>query len=203
MKVGITFLFLAFVIILSAQSSLLYAQERVYDQYIRNSKVGILMVSNSNDSGSGLKTISVESEVEVNLLLLKAQIDYWGTAKFKDAVLQSAEVKVLRDGDLNQIAVTQKKRNRYQIEKDGEKKWIHEPQIRFTSMMLYIQEPVGIDRVYAEADGIFNNLIYRGSGKYELILQGSRNNFYYYENGVLVRAKLDHWIAPVTLKLKK
>ena len=181
----------------------LFAQQRVYDQYIRNNKVGTLTVSWEKDSDHSITKVRVESDARVNLLVVRAKIDYLGISKFEDGVLKSAEIKVLRDGKPHQNATTQKRRGRYLVHINDERKWIEHPAIHFSSLLLYTREPKGVSEVYAEADGVFNQLEYCGNGKYELILQGSRNNFYYYNEGILVKALLDHWIAPITLKLRK
>lgn len=181
----------------------LFAQQRVYDQYIRNNKVGSLTVSWEKDADHSITKVRVESEVRVNLLVVRAKVDYLGISKFEDGVLKSAEIRVLRDGKPHQNATTQKRRGRYLVHINDERKWIDRSAIHFSSLLLYTKEPKRVSEVFAEVDGIFNQLEYCGDGEYELILQGSRNNFYHYKEGVLVKAVLDHWIAPITLKLRE
>ncbi|TVR82043.1 MAG: hypothetical protein EA409_05740 [Saprospirales bacterium] len=183
--------------------SSLSAQQRVYDQYIRSNKVGTLSVSWEKDAEQSTKKVRVESNVSVNLLVVRATVDYLGISRFEDGVLKSSEIRILRDGKPHQNATTQKRRGRYLAHIDEERKWIDRAAIHFSSLLLYVKEPKGIEEVYAEADGIFNKLVYCGDGEYELFVKGSRNNYYHYEGGVLVKAVLDHWIAPITLKLRE
>ena len=176
------------------------AQEYVFDQYIRNTKVGTLSVFIEEIPSKKEKTVRIESKVNVNMLFLKARVEYEGKAKYRDGKLISAEVQICRDGSTYQEAETHWRGRYYLAVVDGKEKRINRDMIQFSSLLLYAKEPRNISEVYAEIDGVFNRLEHLGRGRYELHLSGSRNNYYTYRNGQLIEAKLDHWLAPIQLK---
>jgi len=179
-----------------------YAQDHIFDQYIRNNKVGTLSVFIEENQARNEKIVRIESKVSVSMLFLSAKVEYEGKVKYRDGKLISAEVQICRDGNPYQDAETIFRRNHYLAIIDGEEKRINRDIITFSSLLLYSREPKNIDEIYAEIDGVFNQIEYHGRGKYELHLRGSRNNFYTYRNGRLIEAKLDHWLAPIHLKRK-
>lgn len=179
------------------------SQTKVYDQFIRDNKVGTLTVTINEDSSKDFLECVVKSEVKLNLLVTNAKVDYEGSVQYQNGRLKKSFVEILKNGKPHQKGKTHCKNAKCEAVIDGNNKKISTYPIEYSTLLLYIKEPKNISRVYAEGDGIFNSIEYLGGGKYELDLDGSRNNFYYYENGELVRAKLDHWIAPIILKLRK
>ena len=197
-----TLIFLTSILLIFLNSPL-GAQDKKYDQFIRGNNVGHLYVTtNSSDDGKA-KKITVESVVNVNLIFTRARIEYTGWAEYKNGVLQKAEIEILRDGDIHTKSITKKTNGSYSVVIEGEQKKLDRYSIKFSSLMLYSVEPFGVGKVYAEVDGVYNRLRDQGMGKYELHLGGSRKNLYHYENGVLVQAKLDHWIAPITVRIRE
>ena len=177
------------------------SQTHSYDQIIRGKTVGQLIIEvKSNDDNLKIK---VESDVNVNFLFLKTEVEYDGKASYKAGKLMHAHIKICRDGELHQEGETTYGNHHYKAVIDERQKMIPKEKIEFSSLLLYVKEPEGIKEVYAEVDGIFNPIEYKGNGEYELKLEGSRNNYYTYRNGKLVEAKLDHWIAPIHLKLRE
>ncbi|TVQ49237.1 MAG: hypothetical protein EA362_04735 [Saprospirales bacterium] len=176
------------------------AQEHVFDQYIRNSKVGTLSVFIEENPSKKEKTVRIESKVNVSMLFLRAKVEYEGKVIYRDGRLITADIQICRDGSTYQEAETHWKGRYYLAVIDGNEKRINKEMIQFSSLLLYAKEPRNIREVYAEIDGIFNRLEHLGRGRYELHLSGSRNNYYTYRNGKLVEAKLDHWLAPIQLK---
>ena len=195
LKIPFIFLFL----ILGAFHGI--SQTHTYDQIIRGKTVGQLIIEvKSNDDNLKIK---VESDVKVNFLFLKTEVEYDGKASYKAGKLMHAHIKICRDGELHQEGETTYGNHHYKAVIDGKRKLIPTERIEFSSLLLYVKEPKGIKEVYAEVDGIFNPIEYKDNGTYELKLTGAKNNFYTYRNGKLVEAKLDHWIAPIHLKLRE
>ncbi|GEM_PF-5649133 len=194
------FIFFASAIFLTVQP--VTAQDRVYDQYVRGNKAGELKVTYSEDGSNSILEILVESKVKVSLLVMNATVEYTATSTYRDGVLQEEFIEVFRNGDPHSKGHTIRDGDCYVVTIDGNNSEIDRPEIPFSSLLLYVKEPKGVEEIYSGLDGIFNPLEYKGDGVYVLNIKRSRNNYYHYENGVLVKAKLDHWIAPVTLKLR-
>ncbi|TVR87160.1 MAG: hypothetical protein EA411_08060 [Saprospirales bacterium] len=194
------FIFFASAIFLTVQP--IKAQEKVYDQYVRGNKAGELKVTYMEGCSNSLFEILVESKVKVSLLVMNATIEYTATSTYRDGVLQEEYIEVFRNGDPHSKGHTVRDGDCYIVTIDGKNSEIDQSEIPFSSLLLYIKEPVNVDEIYSGLDGIFNPLKYKGDGVYMLNIKRSRNNYYHYENGVLVKAKLDHWIAPVTLRLR-
>lgn len=77
------------------------------------------------------------------------------------------------------------------IEKKDEKTHYIQKSITYTTTMLYFEEPININRVYSELDGSFHTLKNKGNHVYEKITPDGEKSLFYYQNGSLLKAKLD------------
>lgn len=197
---GLVLFQIALILFLVLNSQITIGQEIVFDQYIRNNKVGTLSVFIHEDRDRAEKTIRIESKVSVSMLFLSTVVNYEGKSVFRSGKLIMAEIQICRDGSPYQDSEVHWRGDHYLAVIDGSEINIKENEILFSSLLLYAKEPRNTSRVFAEIDGVFNRLEHKGRGKYELHIRGSRNNYYTYRNGELVEAKLDHWLAPIYLK---
>ena len=68
---------------------------------------------------------------------------------------------------------------------------LNDAQVGFTSVMLYYQEPVGIEKVYSERFLEYCSLEALDDHKYKLYLPNRKINYYTYEEGVLLEIFVD------------
>ncbi|MDX1666062.1 MAG: DUF6134 family protein [Saprospiraceae bacterium] len=176
----------------------LMAQKHLFDQFVGDNKVGELTVE-VQETQNGLN-LHLNSKLTVSLIF-SVDVEYQARATYRDGVLQFSKIKVWKNGNEHKVAVSKKKGRKYQVKIDDEEKILDEPEIDFSSFLLYVREPEGQDRVYSEVDGLFNDLRPQKNGIYHLKLTKNNNlNKYFYENGKFLRAELDHWLTPLTIK---
>nr|MBS0037312.1 hypothetical protein [Saprospiraceae bacterium] len=179
------------------------SQPVIYDQIIKGQKVGTLKVFTETSEKTNEFEIKVKSEVKVNFLFLSAHVEYEGRAEYQSGKLMYSLIEIFKDGEMHEKGETTFKNGSYYAEIDGRRKIIPSVNISYSSLKLYHHEPKEVKDVYAEVDGIFNSITYVGDGVYQLKLDESRTNTYTYKNGRLVQAKLDHWLAPIRLKIRE
>jgi hypothetical protein len=182
-------------------ASTLQAQTFRYHQYIKNSRVGTLSAQKTTDTTGTHYTI--DSDVTINYGLGKTEVIYHAEAHYnkRDELIES-KVRVEKNGKLRDYSETRKNKEGYLAQVDGEEIRLPWKEIEYSSLMLYVDEPYGIDSVFSEAHCKKNVLMHEGSGHYKVDVTGNKNiNEYHYKKGVLQKAVLDHWLAAIHLKL--
>lgn len=181
---------------------LLHAQLYNYHQYIKNSKVGTLTAEKIADSTR--TQYIIDSDVTVHYGFGKIEVIYHAEAFYENGRLIKSWVRVQKNGNLRDYSETWSNGEGYMAQVDGEESKLPWKEIKYSSLMLYLDEPLGIDSVYSEAHGRKNVLINEGAGHYKVNVSINNNiNEYQYNRGILQKAVLDHWLAAIHLKLIK
>lgn len=92
-----------------------------------------------------------------------------------------------KDGDIQEVEIVYEGGRHYYIE--NEKKLPVQKRITYTTTRLFFEEPVGVDEVYVERLNVFVPIQYEGDGVYKTVIEGG-DNYYHYENGILVEFRL-------------
>ncbi len=181
-------------------SPLLHAQRYHYHQYIKGNKVGTLTAQKIADS-SGTRYV-IDSDVTLNYLLGKTEVIYHAEANYERNRLVKSTVRVEKNGNLRDYSETWRNEEGYWAQVEGEKIKLPWNGIEYSALMLYLDEPQGIDSLYSEAHGRKNKVIYTGEGHYKVDVAANNNiNEFQYKKGILQKAVLDHWLAAIHLKL--
>ncbi len=173
-----------------------------YDQFVKNNRVGILTVREFQKEDR--REVHIHSVVELQFII-KVSIEIEQSSVFENNVLQSSLLKVIKNGKLHKNVAALRKDGRYLINLDGKEQWLERPSISFTSAMLYLTPPFQTREVFSEAFGNMNSIVQVSGADSEYLLTVTSNgnqNRYWYTGKQLVRATIDHWLAPVTLVLK-
>jgi len=189
-----------FLLFFLLSTPLLQAQRYHFHQYIKNSKVGTLTAQKITDSTR--TQYIIDSDVTVNYGLGKIEVIYHAEAFYENDQLAESRVRIEKNGELRDYSETWSNGEGYIAQIDGEKNELPWKEIKYSSLMLYLDEPQGIDSVYSESHGRKNALIHEGEGHYKVDVAINNNiNEFQYSAGVLQKAVLDHWLAAIHLKL--
>ncbi|MEZ4977813.1 MAG: DUF6134 family protein [Chitinophagales bacterium] len=107
--------------------------------------------------------------------------------RFKGNVLHSCVLKRENDGEYQDIKITLEN-GKYYFTENGKRQAVSKA-INFTTTQLFFKEPVGVKEVYVERLNIFAEIVEEEKGLYKTIIDGG-DNYYRYENGVLVEFRL-------------
>ena len=101
--------------------------------------------------------------------------------------LTSCNLMREKDGDIQEVEIVYKGGRHYYIE--NEKRLPVQKRITYTTTRLFFEEPVGVSEVYVERLNVFVPIEYEGDGVYKTVIEGG-DNYYHYENGILVEFRL-------------
>ncbi|MDO6603693.1 DUF6134 family protein [Arenibacter palladensis] len=165
---------------------------KYFDIVLKDKIVGVLKVSqNTKDS----ITYYQSSTVIKTRLIKDIELDYNYDVSFNDMLLKKTNVQITVNNKPHSETITLWKDGYYQItENSNEENTIIEP-IAYTTILLYFQEPVDIDRCYSEQDGSINHIVPLGNHTYKKINSQGKENTYYYNNGILKKAVIDGGIV--------
>lgn len=167
---------------------------------IRNNKVIGHMQAIRTSKGS-FTEYQTESSVKVSLVIELA-IYTKVTGIFGQGQLISGSVirRVNSSDKVNATIHWQK--DKYVIEEDGEKMTLPE-KIAYSSACLMHVEPVGLTRIFSEANKKFIPIRQLKPHQYELQLPDGNKNFYTYVDGICVSAEVNTTLSKAFFRLKK
>jgi hypothetical protein len=169
-------------------------------EVIRNNKVIGQMQAIRVNKGSYTEYLT-ESSVKVSVVVDLA-IYTKVSAIFGQGQLISGTV-VRRVNNSNKVNATiQWQKDRYIIEEDGEKMTVQE-KILYASACLMHLEPVGLTRIFSEANKKFIPIRQLKPHQYELQLPDGNKNFYTYADGICVSAEVNTTLSKAFFRLKK
>ena len=175
------------------------SQKLLYD-VIRNNKVIGQMQAIRLNKGSFTEYLT-ESSVKVSVVVELA-IYTKVTGIFGQGQLISGSV-IRRVNSSNKVNATiQWQKDRYIIEEDGEKLTIPE-KIPYTSACLMHVEPVGMNRIFSEANKKFIPIRQLKPHQYELQLPDGNKNYYTYADGICISAEVNTTLSKAFFRLKK
>jgi hypothetical protein len=169
-----------------------------YHLYSKNEKVGEI-IARKTVSGN---TVRYETSTTMTIrIVFKQDFDYRVVTTFRDGAL----LESIGNSNLNKkphsSCKTQWTRGKYEIIKDEGLLEINR-QITYTGSMLYFQEPPVSGTVFSELNGHENKIRVIASHQYLLTdARTKKENRYYYKNGILETANIDH--ALVSLELRR
>tara|TARA_R100001369_G_scaffold92875_1_gene140755 strand:- start:2942 stop:3376 length:435 start_codon:yes stop_codon:yes gene_type:complete len=134
-------------LVFTATKSTVPNTSKYFDIVLKDKIVGVLKVSqNTKDS----ITYYQSSTVIKTRLIKDIELDYNYDVSFNDMLLKKANVQITVNNKPHFETITLWKDGYYQITKNSnEENTIVEP-IAYTTILLYFQEPVDIDRCYSE-----------------------------------------------------
>lgn len=167
---------------------------------VRNNKVIGQMQAIRATKGSFTEYLT-ESSVKVSVVV-DLSIYTKVTGIFGQGQLMSGSV-VRKVNNSNKVNATiQWQKDKYIIEENGEKMTVSE-KIAYSSACLMHLEPVGITRIFSEANKKFIPIRQFKPHQYELQLPDGNKNYYSYSDGVCVSAEVNTTLSKAFFRLKK
>lgn len=140
---------------------------------------------------------SVKVSVIVELAIYTKVIGVFGQGQ----LLSGSVVRRVNSSNKVNATITWQK-DKYVIEEDGEKLTITE-KIPYASACLMHIEPVGLTRIFSEANKKFIPIRQLKPHQYELQLPDGNKNYYTYADGVCVSAEVNTTLSKAFFRLKK
>ncbi|MFT5885632.1 MAG: hypothetical protein ACI9IP_002092 [Arcticibacterium sp.] len=163
-----------------------FSQTREYAVKVLGIRVGTIMATKTPKGESF--TYGLSSEVDVNFLVYKLQVDYKVRSTLANNGLANSKVTVISNRG-NYTTETSKttlgfmancKRPENEIKKEIDDK------ILATFASAFFNEPAALNQIYAEFYADFIQMTNLGEGKYQGVLDKNVDEFHY-ENGLLVK----------------
>lgn len=167
-------------------SSVLLAQTSKYDIVLFGNSIG-LGQGTAYKSANGNLNYKLNTKASANVLFKERTSSTDIEMEYKGNVLQSCKYKKEKDGEWQDIKIILENGKHYFIENG--KKTPTAKQITFTSTQLFFQEPIGVKEIYVERLNIFSPIEKQSDGTYKTEIEGG-DNYYRYENGVMVEFRL-------------
>ncbi|WP_338759669.1 DUF6134 family protein [Bernardetia sp. ABR2-2B] len=175
-------------------------KELSYDMIWRDKSVGTLYATQEK---IGSKTY-YHSSTDIQIKFIKTfDINYEYDVLFDNEILQTAHVDINYNGNNHAQADTKRKNNEYQVTKDGKLENTFKEIVRYSTIIMYFEEPVNIKRCYSEQEGDFNTITHLGNHKYKKVNSRGKESFFFYKNGSLEKAVIDGGIVSFEMILKE
>lgn len=189
---------LFFILIIGLKPFTGSAQTAKYLIEIAGLDIGTQTVKESR-KGDTVK-VEIYSKVKISMIFTY-RVTYTQYSIYVAGKLYDAEVRIIKNGELEKSTKTQWKNGQYEITTNGKKKK-YSSAITYSGSCLYFHEPIGISKSYNEADGVVLNLKKTGTGLYETTNpEDGRTNEFVYKNGILQKSEIDNPLLNFTSTL--
>ncbi len=175
-----------FILLLLLSITNLYAQKSTFSIVLLNKEIGIGNGYEKKVGNGKLYHFDTVAEATVLFKKIKQKTDI--DLEFDDkGFLKYCKLNREKNNEKQNVEI-KSENGKLLFINNGEKSLIEKP-IRCTATMLLFKEPVGLKEVFIERLNIFVPIENKGNGLYKVIVEGG-DNYYQYENGVLVEYRL-------------
>ena len=168
----------------------LCAQKSTYAVRFAGMEIG--EISTSLTESEHIQTYEVISDVSFKVLWKKYNRRTINLVTYENEAMKTSYSGVYINNDLEDSAAMNLEYEKYYCYRYPDERFVlNDAQVGFTSVMLYYQEPVGIEKVYSERFLEYCSLEALDDHKYKLYLPNRKINYYTYEEGVLLEIFVD------------
>lgn len=175
-----------FILIFLLSSFTLEAQRHQYEIVLFGNAIGNGNASRTISS-NGVLNYQLKTKASAHVMFKDRTSQSDIDMQYKGDLLHSCKLKREKDGVWQDIEIVYENGTHYFIE-NGVKEKVSKP-ITFTTTQLFFEEPVGVAEIYVERLNIFAPIIKKDEGLYKTVIEGG-DNYYRYENGVMVEYRL-------------
>ena len=147
-----------------------------------------------------LQTFLVKSHMEFRMLI-SLKVNFINEETFQDGVLQQGMVKNEMIGFKESEAAITKSSSGYHLTINGKRQPCDESAITYTVANIYTQEPEDGQKVYSQYYGKYFTFEQLGDHQFKFE-SPEGDNFYWYENGVCTKVRVERDFATVHFNLK-
>lgn len=183
-----------------AKSSTYDSPVKLQYDVIRNNKVIGQMQAirfNKGNITEYLTESSVKVSVVIELAIYTKVTGIFGQGQ----LISGSVIRRVNSSDKVNATINWQK-DKYVIEEDGQKITLPE-KISYTSACLMHVEPVGLNRIFSEANKKFIPIRQLKPHQYELQLPDGNKNYYTYADGFCVSAEVNTTLSKAFFRLKK
>jgi hypothetical protein len=190
------------ILMLLLLTSLFVPAQQTKHEYIvmhKGSQVGTMTLL--RQQAGARTTLKMESKIKAKLL-------FTFTAKaieevvFENGIMIRSYVYRKMNGTEKLNQETRLSTNTYIISRGNEQQRLDKYPIHYSMICLYLQEPVGINKIYSDNLQRFLAIIPLGSNEYRIDFPGGNFNEYFYRDGKCVRIEIHHKFYRSTIQLK-
>ncbi len=164
------------------------SQTLKYSIYRGSSKIGEIVASRAKSQHVCRYDVTSFASFRV---ILKYERKTSMKVSYRHNILETGESKTYMNGELEESSLTRRSHNAYVgLTLGGDTLHLPHP-IRYSTAMLYFQEPVGVREVYAESYLALCPMEPAGKNRYKLTLPGGKINYYTYKGGVLTEVLVE------------
>lgn len=167
-----------------------------YSIHMLGKNIGEFAVTQTNNNGN--ININAITEIEVKLLF-SFRIKYVQSTVYNQGVLQTAHVESFKNGKLNSNMSMKYEKGSYKLIVDGDTTIINDA-ITYSGSLIYFNEPKTSKRIFKERTAEMRQITPEEEHTYIIIDEKGRVlNRYFYEEGILQHATMQHTLANVEL----
>ena len=186
-----------FLILLSFSLGLnVFAQNFKYEVILLNKKIGDLNVSKTNSNGTERYLLNSESMAKVLFMKQSSKINF--DVLFNSGSLVKSLYIIEKDDEHIRTQV-HKEDNLYKVNSNNTMSSLKE-NIRFSSVMLYFKEPVGVSKVFIERIGGFVTITKSAANQYEYQQPDGTKCIYRYQSGVLKELEIKRSMGSIYIR---
>jgi len=152
-----------------------------------NKPIGTLTATKASD---GIKTKYSDKTTLQTHLFTKINVDFSYDVEYSANTFVNSTVLIHVNGHEHTKASTKMNNKTYQFFKDDDDEIDIKNPIKYSSVRLLFDEPVGITSVFSEEDGSFHALEKLGDHSYQKTSPAGHKNKYHYEAGKLKKAEI-------------
>ena len=168
----------------------IWAQQGIYAVRVAGIEIG--EITTSLTESEQIQTYEILSDVSFKILWKRYNRKTINLVTYENEAMKTSFSGVYINSDLEDSAVMNLDQKKYHCYRYPDENFVlHEAQLDFTSVMLYYQEPVGIEQVYSERFLEYCNLEAMDDQKYKLYLPNGTVNYYTYGEGMLQEIFVD------------
>lgn len=171
-----------------------------FDIVMNEKTIGSLKATKTNKNSQNYYHSSTTVKTRI---IRNITVNYTYDVSFENGQLRKSDVNIIINDRPHAETATEWRNNEYQMTKNGKEKEVLKKPIKFTTVLLYFEEPENINSCFSEQDGTFNTIIPLGNHSYKKINAKGKENIYYYKDGALERATIDGGLASFEIIAKK
>jgi uncharacterized protein DUF6134 len=175
-----------------------FSQKLLYTISSKKKQLGSLIVEKTKKDS--VYQIEVFSNVNFRFFI-KIALDYKLNCTYYENELLRSYVTTYVNGKENSSVKTEKKDNYYEVTEDGETSKFYNT-IGLSGALSYFKEPINMSTIYSDFYGYDKNIEIISDHVYKVTNpKNGQISEYFYENGILNKAIIHHFLMTFTLQL--
>lgn len=173
-----------------------FAQSLKYEVIMMNKKIGDLNVSKTYSNGVERYLLNSESIAKILFIKQSSKINF--DVLYNSGTLVKS-LYIIEKEDENIRTQVHKEDNIYKVNSNNTLSSLKE-NIRFSTIMLYFKEPVGVSKIFIERIGNFVSLTKTAANQYEYQQPDGTKCIYRYQSGVLKELEIRRSMGSVYIR---